>query len=71
MDTSSLDILSQLPEELQNTCKPKFKDVGVRARYRPKTPVLRWSDVHVTVIRDKFLEIKPTRCTNFSNLFLE
>ena len=28
-------------------------------------------DVHVTVDRDKFLIIKPTRCTNFSNLFLE
>jgi hypothetical protein len=30
-----------------------------------------WSDVHVTVQRDKFLTIKPTRCTNFSNLFSE
>ena len=28
-------------------------------------------DVHVTVHRDKFLKMKPTRCTNFSNLFLE
>jgi len=28
-------------------------------------------DVHVTVHRDKFLIIKPTRCTHFSNLFLE
>jgi len=28
-------------------------------------------DVHVTVHRDKFLIIKPTRFTNFSNLFLE
>ena len=28
-------------------------------------------DFHVTVYRDKFLIIKPTRCTNFSNLFLE
>ena len=27
-------------------------------------------DIHVTVHRDKFLIIKPTRCTNFSNLFL-
>jgi len=25
----------------------------------------------VTLHRDKFLKIKPTRCTNFSNLFLE
>jgi len=29
------------------------------------------SDVQVTVHRDKFFIIKPTRCTNFSNLFLE
>jgi len=29
------------------------------------------SDVHVTVNRAKFLTIKPTRCINFSNLFLE
>ena len=28
-------------------------------------------DVHVTVHRVKFLIINPTRCTNFSNLFLE
>ena len=28
-------------------------------------------DVHVTVHRNKFLTIKPTRCTDFSNLFLE
>ena len=26
-------------------------------------------DVHVTVHRDKFRIIKPTRCTNFSILF--
>ena len=26
-------------------------------------------DVQVTVHRDKFFIIKPTRCTNFSNLF--
>jgi len=28
-------------------------------------------DVHVTVHRDKFPIIKPTRCTSFSNVFLE
>jgi len=28
-------------------------------------------DVHVTARRVKFLIIKPTRCTNFSNLFFE
>jgi hypothetical protein len=28
-------------------------------------------DVHVTMHCDKFLKIKPMRCTNFSNLFLE
>ena len=26
-------------------------------------------DVHVTVDRDKFPYNRPTRCTNFSNLF--
>jgi hypothetical protein len=34
------------------------------------TPIVRF-DVHVTVHRDKFLIIKPTRCSHFSNLFLE
>jgi len=28
-------------------------------------------DVRMTMHCDKFLKIKPTRCTNFSNLFLE
>jgi hypothetical protein len=28
-------------------------------------------DFHVTVHREKFLTIKPSRCNNFSNLFLE
>jgi hypothetical protein len=31
--------------------------------------VMKEFDVHVTVHRDKFLVIKPTKCTNFSNLF--
>ena len=34
------------------------------------TSVLEF-DVQVTAHRDTFLTIKPTRCTNFSNLFLE
>jgi hypothetical protein len=29
------------------------------------------TDVHVTVHYEKFLLIKPTRCTNFSNLFYD
>ena len=33
--------------------------------------ILGQFDVHVTVHRDAFLTIKPTRFTNFSNLFLE
>ena len=33
--------------------------------------ILYLFDIHVTVHRDKFLIVKPTRCTNFSNLFLE
>ena len=32
---------------------------------------LPFFDIHVTIHRVKFLIIKPTRCTNFSNLFLE
>jgi len=32
---------------------------------------VRLFDVHVTVHRVKFLIIRPTRCTNFSILFLE
>ena len=28
-------------------------------------------DIHVTMHRDKYLKIKPTGCTNFSNLFLD
>ena len=46
---------------------------------RVKHPPPYWSevkekvefDIHVTVHRDIFLTIKPTRCTNFSNLFLQ
>jgi len=26
-------------------------------------------DLHVTIQRDKFLTVKPTICTNYSNLF--
>ena len=33
--------------------------------------IVNKSDVHVTVHHDKFLIIKPTRCTNFSNLYLK
>jgi hypothetical protein len=33
--------------------------------------VLLVYDAHVTVHRDKFRIIKPTRCPNFSNLILE
>jgi hypothetical protein len=36
-----------------------------RELFRPPT----YFEVHVTAHRDKFLIIKPTRCTNFSNLF--
>jgi len=45
--------------------RAKFSDVHLTV-HRAK-----FSDVHVTVHRAKFLIIKPTRCTNFSNLFLE
>ena len=39
--------------------------------FKPSPIFHKEFDVHVTVHRDKFLIIKPTRCTNFSNLFLE
>jgi len=35
------------------------------------TIIIYFFDIHVTVHCVKFLIIKPTRCTNFSNLFLE
>jgi hypothetical protein len=38
---------------------------------KPSDSIKRQYDVHVTVHRVKFLIIKPTRCTNSSNLFLE
>jgi hypothetical protein len=41
-----------------------------RSRDRDMTFTWPRYDVHVTAHRDKFLIIKPTRCTNFSNLFL-
>jgi len=44
MDTSSLDILSQLPQELQNTCKPTFTDEGVTARYARVKMVNEFTD---------------------------
>jgi hypothetical protein len=48
--------------------KQSFNDVYVYAVLDPyKT---REFDVHMTVHRGKFLIIKPTRCTEFSNLFL-
>ena len=34
-----------------------------------KIEFIKTFDVHVTVHRDKFRIIKPTRCTKFSNLF--
>ena len=37
----------------------------------PLTIMLTHSFFFLTVHRDKFLIIKPTRCTDFSNLFLE
>jgi len=40
-------------------------------RFRRKLLNIFIFDVHVAVHRDKFRKIKPTRCTDFSNLFLE
>jgi hypothetical protein len=43
---------------------------SVLPRFRRQITLTNFK-VHVTVHRDKFLTIKRTRCTNFSNLFLE
>jgi len=43
-------------------------DVSMRPGW---TNLLHAFDVQVSVHRDKILVINPTRCTNFSNLFLE
>ena len=58
------------------TTGPKEVKDGGRISYLMDQSVVRPShedvfDVHVTVHRDIFLIIKPTSCTNFSNLFLE
>jgi hypothetical protein len=47
--------------------------IGVGSeKYAPKSDILSDElDNHVIVHRVKFLIIKPTRCPNFSNLFLE
>jgi hypothetical protein len=39
--------------------------------FEHKNKLYRFLDIHVTVHCDEFLIIKPTRCTNFSILFLE
>ena len=41
------------------------------SRQTEEPNILNELDIHVTVHRDKFHKIKPNRCTNFSNLFLE
>jgi hypothetical protein len=48
--------------------KAKSKAIVVKETYQTNIYLF---DVHVTVHHDKFLIIKPNRCTNFSNLFLE
>jgi len=50
------------------------RQVGVKSTYPPmkmKQTEFSETDVYVAVHRVKFLIIKPTRCNNFSNLFLE
>jgi len=51
---------------VRNDCHELLKST----RLLHTTKLLKF-DVHVTVHRVKFLTIKPTRCTNFSNLLLE
>ena len=47
--------------------------LGNKNACKQKKQTLMWDkfEGHVTMHHDKFLTIKPTRCTNFSNLFLE
>jgi len=56
----------------RGTCVETFR----KHRVMPSSMLVHWREVHqvnvhVTVHRDKFLIMKPTRCTNFSNLFSE
>jgi len=51
-------------------CCP-FASVVGGSRWMLAFNVIKECDAHVTVHRDKFLIIKPTRRINFSNLFLE
>jgi hypothetical protein len=46
-------------------------DVSGMAKKQKKLEISIGFDAHVTMHRVQFLIIKPTRCTNFSNLFLE
>ena len=48
--------------------KAKSKAMVVQETYQTNIYLF---DVHVAIHHDKFLIIKPTRCTNFPNLFLE
>jgi len=52
------------PDDGLQIC-PKHVEIDWRIKLRINSAF----DVHVTVHRVKFLKIKPTRCTNFSNLF--
>ena len=52
---------------IDNYIHPKQDTGGYRRKYE-ETYLF---DVHVTMHHDKFRIIKPTRCTNFSNLYLE
>jgi len=54
----------------ESVCFPNPGGASTRTTC-PLTRQLSSYGVHVTVHRDKFLIIKPTRCTNYSNLFLE
>ena len=51
-------------------CESWCIDNGSPPKYENRKVLLLF-DVHVTVLREKLFTIKPTSCTNFSNLFLE
>jgi len=64
-----LPTFSAVPQPIALTCAPIQRRVERNRRHGRQ--YIHEFDVHVTVHRVKFLIIKPTRCTNFSNLFFE
>ena len=68
-------MLQRQPNECSNTkYKVLYMSFTVYVKYKIQIILYvlnscKYFDIHVTVHRDKFCIIKPTRCTNFSNIF--